>query len=104
MKDVDPVLPSPPKRLASLDALRGFDMLMISGGGTFIYLLRNKTDFKWINALAEQFVHPKWNGFTFYDFIFPLFLFMAGASLSYSLSSGLSKGIEKTTLYKKVFK
>src|SRR5690606_22055795 len=30
--------------------------------------------------------------------------FMAGASLSYSLSSGLSKGIEKTTLYKKVFK
>ncbi len=104
MKDVDPVLLAPRKRLASLDALRGFDMLMISGGGTFIYLLQNKTGFKWIDALAAQFVHPDWNGFTFYDFIFPLFLFMAGTSLSYSLSSGLSKGIEKSTLYKKVFK
>lgn len=104
MKDVDPVLLSPPKRLASLDALRGFDMLMISGGGTFIYLLHDKTPFKWVDGLASQFVHPKWNGFTFYDFIFPLFLFLAGTSLSYSLASGLSKGISKSELYKKVGK
>src|SRR5690606_35623941 len=53
--------------------------------------------------LADQFVHPAWNGFTFYDFIFPLFLFIAGVSLSFSLISGLNKGTEKKALYKKVF-
>ena len=26
-----------PQRLASIDALRGFDMFMIAGGGTFIF-------------------------------------------------------------------
>lgn len=91
-------------RLASLDALRGFDMLMISGGGAFISLMGGKTNLGFIDAIAAQFHHPEWNGFTFYDFIFPLFLFMAGTSLSFSLASGLAKGISKAELAKKVFK
>jgi len=91
-------------RLASIDALRGFDMLMISGGGAFIYLLRGKTGIGFIDAVAAQFEHPEWNGFTFYDFIFPLFLFLAGTSLAFSLTGGLAKGISKTELQKKVFK
>ncbi len=93
-----------PGRLASLDALRGFDMLMISGGGAFIYLMGGKTNWAFIDAVAAQFHHPDWNGFTFYDFIFPLFLFMAGISLSFSLRSGLAKGISKAELAKKVAK
>jgi predicted acyltransferase len=41
--------------------------------------MRGKTDWAYgIDAVANQFEHPDWNGFTFYDFIFPLFLFMAG--------------------------
>ena len=91
-------------RLASLDALRGFDMLMISGGGAFLSLMGGKTNIAFIDAVAAQFHHPDWNGFTFYDFIFPLFLFMAGTSLSFSLRSGLAKGISKADLAKKVFK
>ncbi|MEZ4905790.1 MAG: DUF5009 domain-containing protein [Spirosomataceae bacterium] len=91
-------------RLASLDALRGFDMLMISGGGAFLSLLGGKTGISFIDAVANQFYHPDWHGFTFYDFIFPLFLFMAGTSLSLSLKSGLSKGVSKAALAKKVFK
>ncbi|HEV7350169.1 acyltransferase family protein [Telluribacter sp.] len=93
-----------PTRLQSLDALRGFDMLLIAGGGTFISLLHGKTGLAWVDALAEQFEHPAWHGFTFYDFIFPLFLFMAGVSLSYSLSGGLARGLSKSTLYSKVAK
>ncbi|MCF2506976.1 DUF5009 domain-containing protein [Dyadobacter sp. CY107] len=92
------------KRLASMDALRGFDMLMISGGGAFVYLLGGKTGFDSIDAISAQFVHPEWHGFTFYDFIFPLFLFLAGASLSFSLTGGLSKGIPKSELISKTFK
>jgi predicted acyltransferase len=95
---------TPPARLQSLDALRGFDMLLIAGGGTAISLLHGKTGYAWVDALALQLEHPPWHGFTFYDFIFPLFLFLAGVSLSYSLSSGRARGLGKSTLYGKVAK
>lgn len=91
------------KRLLSLDALRGFDMLLISGGGTFLVLLKGKTGVAAIDWVADQLTHPAWNGFTFYDFIFPLFLFIAGVSLTFSLSKGLSMGLKKKELYKKTF-
>jgi predicted acyltransferase len=48
--------------------------------------------------------HPAWNGFTFYDLIMPLFLFISGVSLSFSLSRHLKKNSSKTDLYKKAFK
>ncbi len=92
------------KRLLSIDTLRGFDMLLITGGGDFIIHLKGVTGLVWVDAIADQLEHPAWNGFTFYDFIFPLFLFTAGISLSYSLQSGLAKGIHKNTLYKKAFR
>lgn len=93
----------PNTRILSIDALRGFDMLFISGGGTFLALLEGKTGSAFVDEIARQLEHPEWNGFTFYDFIFPLFLFISGISLSFSLTGGISKGIPKTQLYKKVF-
>jgi predicted acyltransferase len=93
-----------PQRLLSIDALRGFDMLLIAGGGTFLVLLENKTGFAWIDWLAGQLKHPAWNGFTFYDFIFPLFLFIAGISIPFSLIKGIEKGLSKSDLYKKAFR
>lgn len=92
-----------PKRLLSLDTLRGFDMFFISGGGTFLVLLKDKTGSPWVDAIADQLEHVPWNGFVFYDFIFPLFLFIAGVSLSFSLAKGSSIGLTKTELIKKVF-
>src|SRR5215218_7321238 len=71
------------RRLRSIDCLRGFDMLLIAGGGTFLELLENKTGWPWVDWMAMQLKHPAWNGFTFYDFIFPLFLFIAGVSLPF---------------------
>lgn len=93
----------PSRRFLSIDALRGFDMLMIAGLGTFISLLHGKTDWWWVDSLSLQFEHPAWNGFTFYDFIFPLFLFIAGVSLPFSLNKGLEQGLSKQQLYKKAF-
>ena len=93
----------PPKRFLSIDALRGFDMLLITGAGSFIFLLHGITGLAWVDALALQFEHPAWNGFTFYDFIFPLFLFIAGVSLPFSLNKGLEQGLTKSQLYKKAF-
>ncbi|MCE7058439.1 acyltransferase family protein [Dyadobacter sp. CY343] len=90
-------------RLASIDALRGFDMLMIAGGGAFIFLLGGKTGIAFVDAAAAQFEHPEWNGFTFFDFIFPLFLFLAGTSLAFSVSRGLSKGMQQSEIRNKTF-
>lgn len=91
------------KRLLSIDALRGFDMLLISGGGTFLTLMHGKTGWPWVDWMASQLEHPAWHGFTFYDFIFPLFLFIAGVSLPFSLNKALANGLDKQALYRKAF-
>lgn len=91
-------------RLLSIDALRGFDMLLISGGALFIRLMEGKTEWSWVDWLAIQMTHPAWHGFTFYDFIFPLFLFIAGVSLPFSLNKGVASGMSKPMLYKKAFR
>ncbi len=100
----DPALKQPAARVLSIDTLRGLDMLMITGLGSLIFLLHGVTGRPWVDALAMQFEHPQWNGFAFYDFIFPLFLFVAGLSLPFSLNKGLEQGLSKTTLYKKAFR
>lgn len=99
-----PLVRSESKRLLSVDALRGFDMLLISGGGTFIVLLKGKTGLAPVDWFADQLTHPAWHGFTFYDFIFPLFLYIAGVSLVFSLNKGRAIGLSKSTLYRKTFK
>src|SRR6202035_3016967 len=70
--------PVRPERLTSIDALRGFDMFWIAGGDSVAEALA-----KWWNTpqskrFAEQFEHVAWEGFRFYDLIFPLFLFTVG--------------------------
>ncbi len=92
------------KRLLSVDALRGFDMLLISGGAEFLVRLKGKAGVPWVDLLSDQMTHPAWNGFTFYDFIFPLFLFIAGVSLSYSISKSLNLGSSQSKIYSKAFK
>lgn len=92
------------KRLESLDALRGFDMFMITGGTISLRLLHGKTGLSWVDAIADQLVHPKWHGFTFYDFIFPLFLFMSGVSLVYSINNSLKNGATHMQIYNGMFK
>jgi len=91
------------KRLVSIDTLRGFDMLMICGADAFFHQLEGKTNLAWVDTLAKQFEHPAWIGFTFYDFIFPLFLFISGVAIPFSLSKALDQGTEKKELYKKAF-
>lgn len=103
-KTLPPLQAEKPRRLLSIDALRGFDMLFISGAGTFLLLLEGKTGLAWVDAVALQMEHPDWHGFTFYDFIFPLFLFIAGVSLPFSLNKALRLGMSKTEIYQKAFR
>ena len=104
MNTVPPIIAKKSGRLHSIDALRGFDMLLIAGGGACIELLEGNTGWTWIDTIAQQLKHPEWNGFTFYDFIFPLFLFISGVSIPFSLHKGLALGLSKTSLYRKAFR
>lgn len=74
-----------PQRVASIDALRGFDMFWIVGGDALAIAILSRLDFSWAPLLAEQLEHVEWEGFRFYDLIFPLFLFLVGCVLPYSL-------------------
>ena len=92
------------KRLESLDALRGFDMLLIIGGTSLITSFINAMQWDSLSWLTDQFRHVPWHGLTFEDVIFPLFLFMVGVSMVYSVSSSQKKGLSKKEIYLKAFK
>lgn len=85
----------PTKRLLSLDALRGLDMLLIIGLGKLIQTLAAATNWQWLDVLSGQMTHAKWHGFLAWDLIFPLFMFLAGVSIPYALLSQLDKGTSK---------
>lgn len=92
-----------PVRYVSVDALRGFDMFWIMGADTLarsIPLTGNgelavKVDHETVTSLspvdqalwhlADQLEHVSWDGFHFYDLIFPLFVFLMGVSTVFSL-------------------
>ena len=61
-------------RLLSLDVLRGFDMSFIMGGEVVLICLASL--FPVLEFIGGQMQHSQWDGFTFYDLIFPLFLFV----------------------------
>jgi predicted acyltransferase len=95
---------SPSQRLYSLDALRGFDMFWIMGAEEIVHNLAKVTDSSFIEGFATQLTHPAWNGFHFYDLIFPMFLFMAGVATPYSLGKELDKGKSRDQLLFRVIK
>jgi predicted acyltransferase len=72
-------------RLVSLDALRGFDMFWILGGDSLAYALGKISNAPWARVLSEQLDHVAWEGFHFYDLVFPLFVFLMGVSTVFSL-------------------
>ncbi|MFW5656208.1 MAG: acyltransferase family protein [Bacteroidota bacterium] len=92
------------ERLESLDALRGFDMLWISGGGGLIFALQKASEWKFFDWAAHHMEHVEWHGFAFYDMIFPLFLFIAGVSMPFSIQKRLSRGGSRRSIYNHAFR
>ena len=89
------------ERLLSLDALRGFDMFWITGGGMLAALIGKMSGFEWLTLQVE---HVDWVGFHLYDLIFPLFMFISGVAIPYAIVSKLEKNFPKKKLVAKVFK
>jgi predicted acyltransferase len=86
-------------RLLSLDTLRGFDMFWIAGGEYLIVLLAAVTGWPFLQWAASQMEHVEWEGFRFYDNIFPLFLLIAGTSMPFSILKRKQRGESMGSIY-----
>ena len=76
-------------RLLSLDLLRGMDLALL--------VLFQPVVYEWVEAsrpmpgsfgeaLFGQITHVPWQGFCFWDIIMPLFMFMSGITIPFSMS------------------
>ncbi|MBM3891759.1 MAG: DUF5009 domain-containing protein [Verrucomicrobia bacterium] len=89
-------------RLASLDALRGLDMFWIIGGSHVAVSTAKASGCSWLQWVPIQMSHVPWDGFRFYDLIFPLFLFMIGVAIPYALGKRLSRGESLAKIYRHI--
>ena len=76
-------------RLASLDAVRGFDMFFIMGGEGLIVALATLFG---VQGFHESFGHVPWDGLHFMDTVFPTFLFLAGVTFPFSAAKSRERG------------
>ncbi len=91
-------------RVVSIDALRGFDMFWITGGGGIVVALLSLFHGPLAETLLLQTEHSAWNGFTYWDLIFPLFMFIVGVSLPFAISRRLERGDDRAGLYKHILR
>ncbi len=93
-----------PQRLYSLDALRGFDMFWIMGAEDIVHGMAKVTGSPFWQGFGNELTHPAWNGFHFYDLIFPMFLFMAGVATPFSVGREMEKGATRSQLITRVIR
>jgi len=98
-----PVIPS--RRIHSIDALRGFDMFfLMQEEPTLIMAVWSALRLPFRDVVAKQLDHTPWIGFTFWDFIAPLFLFIVGLALPVALSRRIARGQSRSALLNHIFR
>ena len=73
------------KRLESLDVLRGADLFFLLAVGPIMRRLIKTLDVEWLNKCGWLFDHVEWQGFSPWDLIMPLFVFMTGITIPFAL-------------------
>lgn len=101
--DTETIERSPEKkaggRLVSLDAYRGFIMLLLVSEGFGFSVLAHYPKWSW---LANQVDHAPWQGCTFWDLIQPAFTFMVGMAMPFALARRKAEGATDWQLFKHV--
>src|ERR1700690_826908 len=82
-----PTIVSAPRRLLSLDILRGLTI-------AFMIMVNNPGG----EGAWTEMRHAEWNGFTVTDLVFPTFLFVGGASPGFSIQARLNRGDSRAKL------
>src|SRR5512138_654348 len=86
-------------RLVSLDAYRGFIMLLLISHGFGFAALASYPGWEW---LARQVDHAAWEGVTFWDLIQPAFTFMVGVAMPFALARRRERGAGFQALFRHV--
>ncbi len=86
-------------RLVSLDAYRGFIMLLLISHGFGFAAFAKYPGFEW---LARQVDHVAWEGATFWDLIQPAFTFMVGMAMPFSFARRTAQGAGFRQLFRHV--
>ncbi len=94
----------PQERIMAIDALRGFDMFWIIGGQGVVMTLLALLKVPRPEWFARQFDHMPWIGFSGWDLIMPLFLFITGASIPFAFSNRRRRHQSTASLYLRVFR
>ncbi len=83
----------PPPRLTSVDAYRGFVMLLMMAEVLNLrQMARNFPDSPVWQLLAHHQTHVEWRGCSLHDLIQPSFSFLVGVALPFSIASRVAKG------------
>lgn len=91
-------------RLASLDILRGFDLFLLVFFQPVFAALVRQLNLPFLNDILYQFDHEVWEGFRFWDLVMPLFLFMTGASMPFSLSKYVGMSGSYWLVYRRILR
>ena len=92
-----------PKRLESLDALRGFDLFLLVGLEAVMHALDGAIDAPWFDRLMWCFTHVDWEGFSSWDLVMPLFMFMSGITIPFALARYKREG-NRGVAYRRIIK
>ena len=90
----------PENRLFCLDLLRGIDMFMLVALHGILVSVGKLFEFPdwWFYHLN----HPAWVGFSFWDMIMPLFIFMCGAAIPLAIGRRLDEGASRAAVWRHV--
>ena len=89
-------------RLESLDILRGLDMFLLVFLQPVVVAAAHASGAQWLEPLLRQLDHEAWAGFRAWDIVMPLFLFMSGVSMPFSL--GKLNNLPRRHVYLKILK
>lgn len=94
---------SPSQRIAAIDALRGFDMFFLTGGLS-IFLAVSRLAWNPVPEwLAYHTRHVPWIGFSAWDLVMPLFIFIVGSAMPFSIGKAMGQS-PKWKIYLKILK
>ena len=91
------------ERLMSLDVLRGLDLFFLVGLESVMHPLASAIDTEGFHDFMWNFSHVEWEGFSPWDLVMPLFLFMSGVSIPFAMSN-YRKGADKSGLCQRLLK
>jgi len=97
-------LSKPTGRLLSLDFVRGLTMVLLTLESTELYNhLRPAADDTVALPLLNQFFHHEWHGLHLWDIVQPVFMFVAGTAMAFSIKKQREKNSWEVT-FEKVLK